>query len=138
MALASQFILKSVWAWLFFGVRAPISALIVMTAFVLCVIASIWLAARIDRRAALSWPLSRLGGFHPAVDDQHAPRSAELPEGESGVGLMALAPRMVTRPRRPKRARRGPRSSLRRSDRGPARRPRLDQLGQQAPPCGSR
>lgn len=52
VAFVAQFILKSVWAWLFFGVRAPISALIVMTAFVLCVIASIWLAARIDRRAA--------------------------------------------------------------------------------------
>ncbi|SDR64002.1 TspO and MBR related proteins [Rhizobiales bacterium GAS113] len=53
IAFIAQFILKSFWAWLLFGRRAPITGLYVMTLFVICVIASIWLAAKVDRRAAL-------------------------------------------------------------------------------------
>jgi benzodiazapine receptor len=52
IAFIAQFILKSFWAWLLFGQRAPIAGLYVMSLFVICVIASIWLAARVDRRAA--------------------------------------------------------------------------------------
>jgi translocator protein len=52
IAFVAQFILKALWAWLLFGQRAPIPGLMVMTVFVICVIASIWLSAHVDRRAA--------------------------------------------------------------------------------------
>jgi translocator protein len=53
LAFIAQFILKSVWASLFFGLRAPIPALFVMAVFFVCVIISIWLNTLVDRRAAL-------------------------------------------------------------------------------------
>ncbi|SED55845.1 TspO and MBR related proteins [Rhizobiales bacterium GAS191] len=53
IAFIAQFILKSIWAWLLFGQRAPLTGLYVMMLFVICVIASIWFTARVDRRAAL-------------------------------------------------------------------------------------
>ncbi|MBV9590406.1 MAG: tryptophan-rich sensory protein [Hyphomicrobiales bacterium] len=49
----AQFILKSMWAWLFFGLRAPVPALFLMVLLVACIVASIWLNALVDRRAAL-------------------------------------------------------------------------------------
>jgi benzodiazapine receptor len=52
IAFVAQFILKAVWASLLFGQRAPLTGLYVMTVFVVCVTASIWLSARVDRRAA--------------------------------------------------------------------------------------
>ncbi len=61
VAFIAQFVLKSVWAWLFFGLRAPMPALFVMAVFFVCVIMSLWLNALVDRRAAylmapyLSW-----------------------------------------------------------------------------------
>jgi tryptophan-rich sensory protein len=57
----TQFILKSVWASLLFEQRAPVAGLCVMALFVICVVAGVCLAARVDRRAAflmvphLSW-----------------------------------------------------------------------------------
>jgi benzodiazapine receptor len=53
VAFIAQFILKSLWAWLLFGQRAPVIGLCVMLLFALCVIASIGYAARVDRKAAL-------------------------------------------------------------------------------------
>ncbi|HEV3249084.1 MAG TPA: TspO/MBR family protein [Beijerinckiaceae bacterium] len=61
VAFIAQFILKSIWASLFFGLRAPVPALFVMAIFFICVIMSLWLNALVDRRAAflmapyLSW-----------------------------------------------------------------------------------
>jgi benzodiazapine receptor len=52
VAFIAQFILKSVWASLFFGLRAPIPALFVMAIFFICVITSLWLNTLVDRRAA--------------------------------------------------------------------------------------
>jgi benzodiazapine receptor len=53
VAFVAQFILKSLWAWLFFGQRLPVTGLYVMTLFVVSVAATIWLSARVDRRAGL-------------------------------------------------------------------------------------
>jgi tryptophan-rich sensory protein len=53
VAYIASFILQSLWAWLIFGPRTPITGLYVMIAFVACVIASLWLSARVDRKATL-------------------------------------------------------------------------------------
>jgi len=50
-AFIAQFVLKCVWAALFFAMRAPLPALFVMAIFFLCVVASLWLSAILDRRA---------------------------------------------------------------------------------------
>ena len=52
LAFVAQFILKSIWAALFFGMRAPMAALFVVAIFIICVVMSLWLNALVDRRAA--------------------------------------------------------------------------------------
>jgi translocator protein len=52
-AFLAQFILRAVWAWAFFAQRTPFGGLLLMVLLVLAVIASVILAARVDRRAAL-------------------------------------------------------------------------------------
>jgi len=52
VAFVAQFILKSIWAALFFGMRAPVPALFVMAIFLICVVTSLWFNALVDRRAA--------------------------------------------------------------------------------------
>jgi translocator protein len=52
-AFLAQFLLRAIWAWAFFAQRTPFGGLFLMVLFVLAVVATIILAARVDRRAAL-------------------------------------------------------------------------------------
>jgi len=52
-AFLAQFILRAVWAWAFFGQRTPFGGLFLMVLYVLAVVATLILAVRVDRRAAL-------------------------------------------------------------------------------------
>jgi tryptophan-rich sensory protein len=52
LAFVAQFILKCIWAALFFGLRAPMPALFVVAIFLICVVMSLWLDALVDRHAA--------------------------------------------------------------------------------------
>ena len=51
-AFLAQLALKIVWAWLLFGQRAPVAGLYIQVLFVICIVATVWLSARVDRLAA--------------------------------------------------------------------------------------
>jgi benzodiazapine receptor len=52
-AYVAQFALHPAWAWLLFADRAPMASLYAVGPFVAAVLAAIWLAAQIDKRASL-------------------------------------------------------------------------------------